>query len=223
MRLVSFVIGGLLAGCQVPVTLDFPVGPLSYEVSTEALTVPAQLRDGAALVSVPCPTDECVAVDGSPLVMTCEDQVCNPEPYPYQLELPPVDLADWEDLGQIGDHVTQAQIKRVLYRVEENTLNVDLPPIRVLWGPETAASIDDASVHDFGVIPSIPQSTTPSGEAPLDPAGSAALGGYFVDTSTIFRLFAETSIDLEPGMPLPQGALSFTATVEVHLEGEGGL
>lgn len=224
MRLALVVVGVFVAGCQVPVTLDFPVGPLSYAVSTENVNeaVPAQLRDGAALVSIPC-ADQCLAVEGSPLEMTCVDQVCDPEPFCYALDLPPVDLADWEDLGKLGDHITAAEIRRVLYLVEENTLNVDLPSIRVQWGPETAASIEDASVRDLGVIPSVGQATTPSGEMPLDATGSAALGQYFVDTSSVFRLFADTAIDLEPGMPLPQGTLRFTATVEVHLEGEGGL
>ena len=223
MRLVLVVLGASLAGCQVPVTLDFPVGPLSYEVSTEDLQVPPVLRDGAVLVSVPC-TDQCdLSVEGSALEMSCVDQVCNPEPFCYALDLPPVDLGDWEDLSKLGDHVTQAELRRVVYLVEENTLNVDLPSIRVLWGPETAAAIDEPSVQSLGTIPAIPSSDTRSGEVPLDPAGSAALGRYFVDTSTTFRLFADTSIDLEPGQPLPQGTLRFTTSLEVHLEGEGGL
>jgi len=223
MRLALVAVGALLTGCQVPVTLDFPVGPLSYEVSTEDLQVPQDLRDGTSLVSVPC-TDQCqVAVEGSPLQMSCVDSVCNPEPFCYALELPPVDLGDFEDLSKLGNHITQAEVRRVLYLVEENTLNLELPSIRVLWGPETAAAIDDSAVQSLGTIPTIARADTPSGEVPLDAAGSAALGQYFVDTSNTFRLFADTSIDLEPGMPLPQGTLRFTATVEVHLEGEGGL
>lgn len=212
-----------LAGCQVPVTLDFPVGPLTYEVSTEDLQVPAELRDGASLVSVPCAATCDLAVDGSPLTMACVDSVCDPEPFWYALDLPPVDLGDWEDLSKLGNHITDAEIRRVVYVVEENTLNVDLPSVVVRWGPETAAMADDPSVMPLGTVPVIPQAQTPSGEVPLDAAGAAALGEHFVRTSTIFRLFADTAIDLEPGQPLPQGSLRFTSTVEVHLEGEGGV
>ncbi len=215
--------GVALAGCQVPVTLDFPVGPLTYEVSTERLQVPAALRDGASLVSVPCAATCDLSVEGSPLTMACVDQVCDPEPFRYALDLPPVDLGDWEDMSKLGDHLTDAEIRRVVYVVEENTLNIDLPPITVRWGPETAAMADDPAVRPLGTVPVIPQAQTPSGEVPLDSAGAAALGDHFVNTSTIFRLFADTAIDLEPGMPLPQGILRFTSTVEVHLEGEGGV
>lgn len=226
MRLRLLCLGGLtLAGCQVPVTLDFPVGPLSYEVSTEDLMLPTELRsaDGATLVSVPC-TDQCdLAIEGNPLDMSCVEQLCDPEPFCYALDLPPVDLGDWEDLSKLGSHVTEAEVRRVLYVVEENTLNVDLPSIRVDWGPETAASLDDATVLPLGTVPAIAQAATPNGEVPLDATGAAALGQHFVDTSTIFRLFAETAIDLEPGQALPQGTLKFSCTVEVHLEGEGGL
>ena len=225
MRLVCLLAltGIPLAGCQVPVTLDFPVGPLTYEVSTEDLQVPVALRDGASLVSVPCAATCDLALEGSPLTMACVDQICDPEPFCYALDLPPVDLGDFEDLSKLGDHVTDAEVRRVVYVVEENTLNVDLPSIRIQWGPETAATVDDGSVHPLGTVPVIASGQTPSGEVPLDPAGAAALGDHFVNTSTVFRLFADTAIDLEPGMPLPQGTLRFTSTVEVHLEGEGGL
>lgn len=222
LPLLSFA-GLAQAGCQVPVTLDFPVGPLTYEVSTEDLQVPVELRNGPDLVSVPCAATCDLSVEGSPLEMACVDERCDPEPFWYTLDLPPVDLGEWEDLSKLGDHITDAEIRRVVYVVEENTLNVDLPSIIVRWGPETAATADDPSVQPLATVPAIVHATTPSGEVPLDPAGAAALGDHFVDTSTIFRLFADTAIDLEPGMALPQGTLRFSTSVEVHLEGEGGI
>src|SRR6185503_6131042 len=46
MRLALVVAGLLASGCQVPVTLDFPVGPLTYTVSTDGLQqqIPAEFR-----------------------------------------------------------------------------------------------------------------------------------------------------------------------------------
>jgi hypothetical protein len=225
MRFPILLAAGLSGGCAVPVTLDFPVGPLTYEVSTDDLMIPGSFAgaDGR-MVSVPCSGGTCPLQDvSSPLVMTCTNDACDPEPYPFSLDPPPVDLGSYGDLKSLGDHVTAAEIKRLQYQVSTNTMNVELPAVTLYWGPETAASRADPSVMPLGVIPALEAGTTPTGSVDLDPEGQRALADYFVHTSTVFRIFAETSVDLAPGMLLPQGAVQDVATIDVHLEGEGGL
>lgn len=225
MRFLPFACLFLAQGCAVPVTLDFPVGPLAYEVSTEDLVVPPELAaEDGSMASVPCDGSGCPDQDGQgSLEIACREGTCDPEPYSFALDLPVVDLAAYGDLQSLGAQITGAEVEGVRYRVGQNTLNVALPEVTLFWGPETAASIDDAAVVPLGVIPGLPAGAAPSGAVELDPVGRRALADHFVATSTVFRVFAETSVDLSPGAPLPQGAAQVMATIDVHLTGSGTL
>ncbi|MBI2896083.1 MAG: hypothetical protein HYY06_21175 [Deltaproteobacteria bacterium] len=216
---------GLVQGCAVPVTLDFPVGPLEYEVSTDDLVVPAELADGnGSIATIPCNGSVC-PVEGSQssLVIGCLEGACDPEPYSFALDLPVVDLAAYGDLQSLGARISEAEVQGVQYRVSQNTLNVELPEVTLFWGPQTAASLDDATVLRLGVIPRLPAGAAPSGRVELDSEGQRALADYFVRTSTVFRVFAETTVDVGPGAPIPQGAAQLMATIDVHLAGSGEL
>jgi hypothetical protein len=222
MAALLLTCGALLstvAGCNNAVVVQLMTGNQTFEVSTSAVTVPAELQSGGTIASVPCPTGMCPSSDMLPLA--CVSGVCDPEP--RTIAVPVGDVVDFDVLlreaSTILRFVDAIEVTRVQYAASPNSLNVDVPDIEVFWGPDTAAGIDAPGVARLGVIPALPAGTAREGEMQIDADGSASLSDHVVGGNRRVRFFARTSIDLDPGDPIPMGGATITVNLTVRAIG----
>ncbi|MBN8610015.1 MAG: hypothetical protein J0L92_05495 [Deltaproteobacteria bacterium] len=208
-----------IAGCNNAVVVQLMSGPQTFEVSTSSVEVPAELQTDARIAEVPCPMGMCPSNDTLPLA--CMDGLCDPEP--RTISAPVGDVVDFDVLlreaSTILRFVDAIEVTRVQYRASPNSLNVDIPDIEIFWGPETAAGIDAPGVARLGVIPGLPAGTAQEGDMNIDAEGSARLSDHIVGVSRRVRFFARTSIDLEPGDPVPSGGATVTVNLTVRAIG----
>ncbi len=224
MRLSWSAVCGLwlLAGCSDVLVLQLQTGPQAFDVSADGLAIPDALRgaDGQ-IASVPCgpmgvcPTDAAVPI-------TCEAGFCDPAP--RTLSFPLGDVVDFDVLASGGRvllrHIDAIEIVEGAYSVSVNSMTVPLPETELFWGPEGASDVDPAmGVVRIGTVPSIAAMTTVDGQLALDAAGVSLLSDYLVNTSRRIRFFARTQVDLEPGQPVPAGALSASVNLRVRITG----
>ena len=215
--------GVLTTGCDGTISVVFSTGPQEFEVSTAGLALPVELRDmSGAIASVPCgPMGMCPPSDV--VTLDCNADVCDPAPKTVSAPVGGVIdtealLADTRDVGlRVVDSYT---IERVAYDITLNTLTIPTQEIEVFWGPEAATSIDPAQgVHPFGRIPAIAAGATASGDMIIDGAGTAALSDFLVAGGGRMRLFARTSVDLDPGDPFPEGSVRMSVNATIRAVG----
>ncbi len=208
-----------VVGCNNTVVVQLMSGPQTFELSAAAIDVPAELRDGANLMSLPCPTGECPSTAELPL--SCAGGVCDPDP--VTLSAPVGDVIDFDVLlreaSTLLRFVDAIEIARVQYSASPNSLTVDVPDIEIYWGPEGAAGIDAPGVSRLGTIPALPAGTARDGDMIIDGAGSAALSDHVVGVSRRVRFFARTAVDLRPGGPVPGGGATVTVNLTVRAIG----
>lgn len=212
-----------LAGCDGTISVTFVTGPQMFEVSTSSIALPAELDDGSGhIASVACgPMGMCPPNDA--VTLTCESNVCDPAP--VTLAGPVGGVIDVQELladtREVGiRRIESYSIDEVEYDVTLNTLSFDTEVVEIYWGPEAATTIDPAlGVHHFGTVPAVAAGATPAGELEIDAEGSTALSDYLVDTAQRVRFFAQTTVDLEPGDPYPQGSLDVTVNVTMTAVG----
>jgi hypothetical protein len=211
----------ILTGCNNTVVVELPSGDQTFDISAAALGLPPELRDGTSgtIASIDCSvTGIC---PGTPdVTVTCTAGVCNPDP--LTIALPVGDVVDFQailaEASTLVRIVDEIQIARASYRVSPNGLTFDTPGTEILWGPETAVSVADATL--LGTLPGIPaMATVPDGEMTIDAAGAAALSDHILTGSGRVRFFARTQVDLEPGAPFPDGMA--TATVSLRIRAIG--
>ncbi len=221
----SLLVSAFLWGCNTPIGVDVPIGPLDYTVSTASLTIPDLLRDPATMTlrRVPCSSDSmCPQLGPTDPAIRCVAMACDPDPFSFGLATDPVDLNANSVVARIGDHITRIEIRAVQYSVMANGLQLPLGPTDLLWGPATAATIDAPGVTALGTIPVLDLAASPSanGDVELDPAGVADLSNYLVNTARQIRYFVRPRIDVGPGTPLPSGNVQLSVRMTVHVEGQ---
>ncbi len=212
-----------LAGCDGTISVTFVTGPQTFDVSTSSLALPAELDDGSGhIASVTCgPMGMCPPSDT--VTLTCQSNVCDPAPITLSGPVGSVIdvgalLADTREVGI--SRIESYSIEQVDYEVTLNTLTFDVGPVDIYWGPEAATAIDPAlGVHHFGTVPAVAAGTTPSAELAIDADGSDALSDYLVNTAPRVRFFAQTSVDLAPGDPYPQGSLEVSVNATMTAVG----
>ncbi len=215
---------GLLAlGCDGTISVVFSTGPQEFEVSTASLALPTELRDASGTIaSVPCgPMGMCPPSDE--VTLDCNAGVCDPAP--RTVSAPVGGVIDTSALlaetGDVGLNVVDSySIEVVSYEISLNTLTVPINEIEVFWGPEAATSIDPSQgVRPFGRIPAIAAGATTSGNVIIDGAGTAALSDFLVAGGGRLRLFARTSVDLDPGDPYPEGSVRMSVNATIRAVG----
>jgi hypothetical protein len=160
-----------------------------------------------------CPTFD-------PIAVSCVGGACDPDATTVTVPAGVVDFDDvTSELNTLFTVVDRIEITGIDYAIQRNTLNLDLEPMEVFWGPEGAVDVTpEMGVHRLAVVPAIAATTTPSGAAEVDAAGQRALSDYLVSSSRVVRLFARTRVDIAPGEDFPGGdlmagvVLSVTAT-----------
>lgn len=212
-----------LAACDGTISVTFVTGPQMFAVSTSQLSLPAELNDGSGhIASVPCgPMGMCPPSDS--VTLTCQSNACDPAP--TTISGPVGDVIDVQtllaDSREVGvRRIESYSVDEVEYEVTLNTLTFDVGAVEIYWGPEAATAIDPAlGVHHFGTVPAVSAGNTPRAELQIDADGAAALSDYLVNTASRVRFFAQTTVDLAPGDPYPQGSLQVTVNVTMTAVG----
>lgn len=222
--LLLLPVAALAAGCDGTISVTFSTGPQPFEVSTQALSLPAELEapDGR-IGSVPCgPMGMCPSTEE--VVITCEADVCNPAE--RTVSVPVGNVIDVDDLlsetRDVGLRIVDAyEIVSVVYDVQSNTFTLPVEDIVIYWGPEGANAVDPMlGVRRLGTVPRLEAGTTLNdGQVIVDADGAAELSDYLVDGGSRIRFFAQTTADLDPGDPFPAGGVSLTVNATVRAVG----
>jgi len=211
-----------LASCDGTISVTFSTGPQEFEVSTAALPLPTELRDGSQIASLPCgPSGMCPP--SAEVTLECAAGVCDPAPRTVSAPVGSVIdvdalLAETRDVGLSA--VDSYVFESVTYDIQLNTLTVPIDEIEVYWGPEAATSIDPAlGVRRFGTVPAIAAGATGGGQVVIDGAGAMELSDYLVSRGSRIRFFAQTRVDLNPGDPFPEGSVRVAVNATIRAVG----
>ena len=223
LSLVPLALSCLLVGsCDGTISVTFATGPQEFEVSTMAFTLPAELRDGSTIASLPCgPMGMCPP--SADVTLECVADVCDPAPRTVSAPVGSVIDVDvlLAETREVGLRVVDSYVfERVTYDIQLNTMTVPIDEVTVYWGPEAATSIDPAlGVRRFGTVPAIGAGQTGSGEVVIDGPGAAELSDCLVSRSPRIRFFAQTTVDLDPGDPFPEGSVRVSVNATVRAVG----
>jgi hypothetical protein len=99
-------------------------------------------------------------------------------------------------------------ISAINYTVQNNTLNVALPPVSIYLAPMGITDPTDPKAQLFGTVPSIAAGTDPSGSVNLVPNAGAVFQMFTRSLATPFQIIAATTVVVEAGMPVPNGAVT---------------
>ncbi len=209
-----------LAGCNNMVVVELSTGAQTFELNAASLEVPSALRDSGSntIASIDC-SGTGICPSSAEVPVACEADVCNPGPITLAVQVG--DVVDFNaiinEAGTLIRIVDEIEIRSADYAVSPNGLTFGVPQVEVLWAPETAVSVDGATL--LGTIDPIPAATAVSGEMIIDPGGSLALSDHVLGGSGRVRFFARTRVDLMPGDPFPEGLA--TATVNLRIRAIG--
>ncbi|MGE0790731.1 MAG: hypothetical protein AB7S26_33970 [Sandaracinaceae bacterium] len=207
--------------CDGTISVTFATGAQTFAVSADSLAIPPEVADGATIRSVPCnPSGLCPS--SAEVAFSCEADVCNPAPKTLSVVGPEVDVgALLADTREVGLRVVDAyEVLDVTYDVQTNTLTVPTDPVEVFWGPSGANAVDTSlGVRHFGTMPAIEAGQLGTGHVALDASGVAEMSDYLVGTAQQVRFFAQTTVDLEPGDPIPAGNLQVSVNATIRAVG----
>ena len=106
--------------------------------------------------------------------------------------------------NQAGVRVT---IKTIDFTIDENTLNVATPVLKIYVGPESATTTDPPAVWVGHIDPLPPKSTT-TADIKFDNGGDAVMSQYFSDYTTPFHIIVAGDLVVKAGDLLPEGRVS---------------
>lgn len=113
-----------------------------------------------------------------------------------------------------GQPLVSVEIKKIAYRVKENTLNVDTPEMTVYVAPAGVMSPDDPQAQAIGTLAPISAGmVSDEEEVTLTPNGRAILAGFMQQYSVPFNLIVGTEIDIHAGDLVPTGRLTTVVLV----------
>ena len=218
------VLMSLLAACGDSASIEFSVGA-ELELSASSLPVPGILREdgpSGAIVRV----SECgpmgMCATSSEVPISCVADVCDPDA--RTVSFPVGDVYDLDELaGDAGAILTSVDRLEVLgaeYRVQQNTLTIPTEAVEVFWAPAGAVALSpEMGAQHFGTLPATIAGRTSEGDVTLVPAGQQGFSAHYADGNHQFRLFARTTVDLDPGGAFPEGALSVQLVTRVRIFG----
>lgn len=131
----------------------------------------------------------------------------------------PVNLYDERpELKEIDDQpLVSVTVDRVVYDVDENTLNVDSPELTVYVGPSSAMTPGDPLAVAVGTVAPILVDTQPQEtEVNMTPEGRDALREFMKDYKTEFNIIVGAEVPISAGDPMPNGRLTATVYGNAH-------
>jgi hypothetical protein len=212
---LAIVLAG--AGCGL---VDSDVTDIDISLPEREVTVDTadwQLSSNERLQSVDCSADQQVCSTGLAELCGSED-VCSATCGSGDRCEVSVRVALWHtfDLGaerpelqQIeGQPLVDVRIERVYYTVNQNSLDVDSPPLTVYVAPEGIMSPDDNQAQAIGTIPSVAAMTTvEDADVELTADGKDRLAAFMKDYGTPFNLIVGSELTIQAGDTLPHGRM----------------
>jgi hypothetical protein len=187
---------GLIDPNITAIGFDLPMR--SYEFNADG----AGLPDNS--VAIPCPRgDECLT-----LPFVCEEGLCT--------AVVDVSQATKMNLGQEAPELNSVtgsvdiSVDRINYAVTTNTLNIDLPEIKLYLAPEGVEDPQGGML--FGTVPPVPAGTTASGLVVLDQNASKAFKHFTSDVTKPFMFIAATTVKIASGAGVPSGRIVFSVS-----------
>lgn len=207
---------GLISSDITKLTFDLPDQTYSFDTSMWG-NLPPQAA-GAAFPSIPCSADgDCcnlaaqtgqVSCTTTPMVCasgSCQGQIPESLSSSINLAMQVPALASFP-----GHSLVQVSISKITYKVSNNTLNVDLPPVAIYLAPDGVTDPTDPRAQLFGTVPKIPAGTNPSGAVQKAANADAVLAGYTKNISTTFNVIASTTVIIAANTPVPNGQITVT-------------
>jgi hypothetical protein len=190
---------GLIDSDITSVGFDLPMR--SYELNTAGLNLPADNS-----VAIPCVNDEgCVT---QPFV--CQNSVCTAVVSVTQSTT--MDLGrEAPELGGVTGSV-DINVDRINYAVTTNTLNVDIPEIRIYLAPMGVMDPEDSDAMLFGTVPPVPAGQMASGQVRLEGNSGTVFKHFTRDLSMPFNFIAATTVTVASGAGVPSGRVVFSVT-----------
>lgn len=217
---LTVVLGcGLISSDIATVSFDLPPKTYSFDTS-QAGWKGATSSAFATVPAIPCAADaDCCApaiaaagIDCSTLICDAPTQACA---FAVTVESPPqtIDLKqEAPELSSFGNQsVLDISVSKLSYDVNQNTLNVDLPPVDLFLAPQGTTSTADPAAVRFATVPAIAHGVTlTGGDIPLEPAATTAFENIGMHFGTPFVFLARTRVVVPGGTPAPMGALTLT-------------
>jgi len=217
---LTFATGcGLINSDLAKVSFDLP--PKTYTFDTGQADWSSSMTGAFAMV----PTIACTAnTDCCPLAISaagidCSMLVCDAPSgscaFAVVVQSPP-QMIDLKNEAQIpsslaNQSVIDITVNKLTYDVNQNSLNVDLPPVDLFVGPQGTTKVSDPGVVKFATVPSIPHGTTKTdGNIPIDAAANQVFENIGMHLGTPFVFLAQTRVVIPGGTPAPTGALTLT-------------
>lgn len=171
--------------------------------------------------AISCTSDaDCCPPAVVALGLDCSSIVCDLPPgtgtcaFALTIETPPqtIDLKMEEPRVSAisSQNIIDIAISQITYKVKENSLNVDLPPVELFLADNGATSTQDPSAVHFGTVPVIPKMMAPidGNVTLLQPAAKDAFNKIGHNLGTPFVFIARSRVLVAGGTPVPSGALS---------------
>jgi len=217
---LTFATGcGLINSDLAKVSFDLP--PKTYTFDTGQADWNASMTSAFAMVpTIACGTNaDCCPLAISAAGIDCSMLICDPASaacaFAVVVQSPP-QMIDLKNEAQIPSSLSNQSaidisVNKLTYDVNQNSLNVDLPPVDLYVGPQGSTKVSDPGVVKFATVPSIPHATTlTNGNIPLDAAANSVFSNIGMHLGTPFVFLAQTRVVIPGGTPPPSGALTLT-------------
>jgi hypothetical protein len=196
---------GLIDSDITKLTFDLP--EKTYHLDTGMWgAVPANIP------AVPC-TDTafcCALINCATQPVICENSVCTAEVAVAVRQA--VNLS--QEVGELRSvtSVVDITIESIGYRVENNTLNIDLPAVDLYLAPDSVTDPTSSELLKFGTVPPTPAGMNISGAVMLELDAPSKFAMFTNDLSVPFAFFAKTIVKVPSGSPAPSGAVDISVT-----------
>jgi hypothetical protein len=191
---------------------DIVVDTSQWQLTADATLPAVDCTDSAGICSLGI-TEVCGA-EGVCFGSCNADQVCDVKVlvnlwHSFDLAKEKPELEEIE-----GKPLVSVSIKKIAYKVTENTMNVDSPEMTVYAAPGSVMSPGDPQAQAIGTIAVVPAGTTiEEQDVLLSEGGREILAGYMKQYSVPFNVIIGTTVDITPGDVVPTGKLTAVVLV----------
>ncbi len=224
LRLISIAaMFTLLSGCGV---IDPDIARFDLRMPARTFTVDTEQWDlmasSAVFPDIPCSSD---AMCDAPVAAICQGEQCAGECAANGFCEMTAEVSLWRAVDLYSENpelqtinnqpLVDVRIERVHYTISENSLNVETPPFTLYMAPQGVMDPSDPSAREVGEIPAIAAGMqTGQTDVIVSAAQEAALEDFMGDYQTPFNVIAATVMRVQPGDPIPMGAITAIVGVD---------
>jgi hypothetical protein len=142
--------------------------------------------------------------------LACDGGVCSLK-FAYE-QVQAVDLAkEVPSLSSSGGQIFSSMtLTTIDLTVDENSLNVTLPPVDIYLAPASANTASDPGAKKIGTMSSKAAGFTGPDTIKLDDAAQKLFSMFANDFRTPFNIIISTNVVYRSGGPVPKGKISFS-------------